>query len=343
MADLIIDGNKVKLGERKKICLQVAKLFDFTEINIPIEVVRGKEHGPTLFVAACIHGDEINSVEIVKRLLRHKSLKKIKGTLIAIPIVNVFGFNDKSRYLPDRRDLNRSFPGSSKGSLASRIAYKFMNEIVKKSDYGIDLHTGAIHRNNLPQVRACLDDPETKSLAEMFNVPVLINSNVRDGSLRQSAQELKIPLLLFEGGEALRFNEKIADAGLQGIISLMCKIGMLDNKFSRPTKKRETFITRASYWVRAPHSGTIILKKKLGDYVKKGQIIGVISDPFGEHKFSVEAHVGGIVIGLITLPLVNNGDAVAHIATFDAAGEIEESINILEDQVRDQDRIKFGT
>ena len=343
MSELVIDGNRIKLGERKRISLAVAKLYDFTEINIPIEVVRGKEKGPTLFVAACIHGDEINSVEIVKRLLSHKVLKKIKGTLIAIPIVNVFGFNDKSRYLPDRRDLNRCFPGSPKGSLASRVAYKFMNEIVKKSDYGIDLHTGAIHRNNLPQVRACLDDPVTKSLAEMFNVPVLINSDVRDGSLREAARELKIPLLLFEGGEALRFNEKIATSGLQGIISIMHKIGMLDKNIRYPIKKRETFVTRDSHWLRAPHSGTIILKKKLGDYVKKGQVVGIISDPFGEHKFKVVTNTDGIVIGLITMPLVNNGDAVAHVATFENAGIVEESINIFEDQLRDQDRIKFGT
>jgi len=332
MSELIIDGNKIALGERKKICLQVAKLYDFTEVNIPIEVIRGKENGPTLFISACLHGDEINSVEIVKRLLNHKFLKNIKGTLIAIPIVNVFGFNDKSRYLPDRRDLNRCFPGAKTGSLASRIAYKFMNEIVSKCDYGIDLHTGAIHRSNLPQIRACLDDEKTKSLAEIFNVPVLINADIRDGSLRQAARELNIPMLLFEGGEALRFNSKIATSGLQGILSLMCKIGMLDNDYCL-IKKKETFIARSSYWIRAPHSGTIILKIKLGDFVKKDQVIGVISDPFGEHKFKVISKVEGIVIGLVTMPLLNNGDAVAHIATFKNAQDVEENINIFEDQL----------
>ncbi|MFT5703508.1 MAG: putative deacylase [Rickettsiales bacterium] len=333
MSNLIIDGNEIKLGERKRISINVATLYDFTEVNIPIEVIRGKEDGPTLFISACIHGDEINSVEIVKRLLSHKSIKNLKGTLIAIPIVNVFGFNDKSRYLPDRRDLNRCFPGTEKGSLASQIAYKFTNEIVKKSDYGIDLHTGAIHRNNLPQIRACLDDPRTKELAQMFNVPVLINSDIRDGSLRQSARELNIPVVLFEGGEALRFNEKIATSALQGILSLMCKIGMLSNNDYRPIKKKETFIARSSYWVRAPHSGTIILKKKLGDYVKKNQLIGIISDPFGQHKFKVTSNYEGIIIGLVTLPLLNNGDAIAHIATFKDAEKVEENINIFEEQI----------
>lgn len=326
MSELIIDNTEIKLGERKRLNIEVAKLYDFTEVNIPIEVIRGKEDGPTLFVSSCIHGDEINSVEIVKRLLNHKLIKEIKGTLIVIPIVNVFGFNDKSRYLPDRRDLNRCFPGSNKGSLASIIAHTFMTEIVSKCDYGVDLHTAAIHRNNLPQVRACLDDEITKSLAEVFNVPVIINSDIRDGSLREAAKDLGIPTLLFEGGEALRFNEKTASIGLQGILSLMNNIGMLSNK-SFPIKKKETFIARSSYWIRAPHSGTIKLKKKLGDFVKKDQIIGIISDPFGKHKFKVTSKYEGIVIGLVTLPLLNNGDAVAHIATFKNAEEVEEIIN----------------
>ncbi len=333
MSKLVIGGKKIKLGERKKVCLEVARLYDFTEVNIPIEVVRGKKEGPTLFISACIHGDEINSVEIVKRLLNHKLLKKIKGTLIAIPIVNVFGFNDKSRYLPDRRDLNRCFPGSEEGSLAARIAHKFMNEIVSKCDYGIDLHTAAIHRNNIPQIRACLDDEETKSLAEVFNVPVMINSDIKDGSLRQAARDLNIPTLLFEGGEALRFDSRIAASALQGILSLMFKIGMLEGNNKYSIKKKETFIARSSYWIRAPHSGTIVLKKKLGDFVKRGQIIGIISDPFGQHEFKVTSKYEGIVIGLVTLPLLNNGDAIAHIATFKDTQEVEENINIFEDQI----------
>jgi len=337
MSKLVIDGNEILLGQRKRISLSVAKLYDFTEVNIPIEVIRGKEEGPTLFVSACIHGDEINSVEIVKRLLNHKALKKIKGTLIAIPIVNVFGFNDKSRYLPDRRDLNRCFPGTEKGSLASRLAYKFTNEIVKKSDYGIDLHTGAIHRNNLPQIRACLDDQRTKELAHMFNVPVLINSDIRDNSLREAARELNIPILLFEGGEALRFDEKIATSALQGILSLMCKIGMLTDKDYSSIKKKESFVARSSYWIRAPHSGTIVLKKKLGDYIKKDQVIGVISDPFGVHKFKITSNYEGIIIGLVTMPLLNDGDAIAHIATFKDAEKVEENINIFDSQIDDID------
>ena len=205
LENLVIDGQTIKPGERKKIFLRIAALYDYTDISIPIEVIRGKVDGPILFISAAIHGDEINGVEIVKRVLKRVSIDKLKGTLIAIPIVNVFGFNNLSRYLPDRRDLNRSFPGQKNGSLASRLASIFMKEIVHKCTHGIDLHTGAVHRTNLPQIRACLDDAATKTLAKSFGVPVVIDSTLRDGSLREAARRKGIPMLLFEGGEALRF------------------------------------------------------------------------------------------------------------------------------------------
>ncbi|HSG06703.1 MAG TPA: succinylglutamate desuccinylase/aspartoacylase family protein, partial [Nitrospiria bacterium] len=209
MDDFTLGGCTLKRGERKRVTLEIARLYDFTETGIPIEVIHGRRPGPVLFICGAIHGDEINGVEIIKRLLGHKSLKKIRGTLIAVPIVNVFGFNTKSRYLPDRRDLNRSFPGSKDGSLASQLAHTFMQEVVSKSTHGIDLHTGAVPRSNLPQVRAFLKDPETERLARAFRVPVIINSNFRDGSLREAARERGIPMLLYEGGEALRFNEPV--------------------------------------------------------------------------------------------------------------------------------------
>jgi len=212
-SDFRIGGVSIKKGERRKIELAVSSLYDGTDLSIPVEVIRGKVDGPVLFISAAIHGDEINGTEIVSRILKNKSLKKLKGTLIAIPVVNIFGFNMLSRYLPDRRDLNRSFPGSTNGSLAARLANVFMKEIVKKSTHGIDLHTGAIHRTNLPQIRASMDDVETKRLAFEFGVPVILNSNFRDGSLREAACSKNIPVLLFEGGEALRFDEKIIQLG----------------------------------------------------------------------------------------------------------------------------------
>lgn len=308
----------VRLGERKKVQIEVASLYDYTKINIPIEVIRGTEPGPVLFVSAAIHGDEINGVEIIKRLLQNRSLNRIKGTLIAIPVVNVFGFNTKSRYLPDRRDLNRCFPGNSKGSLGSRLAKIFMREIVSKCTHGIDLHTGPIHRTNLPQIRACLEDPETDELARCFGVPVILHSKLRDGSLREAAREKKVNTLLFEGGEALRFEEDIIRAGLKGCLSVMRHIGMLPPlKLQKSVQKRKVFAAEYSYWVRAPHSGSFRLTKKLGDLVETGELLAIISDPFGEEPHEVHAETGGIVIGLSTIPLVNRGDAMLHIATFE--------------------------
>jgi len=331
--ELVIGGVSIAPGRRKQIELPIAKLFDYTELTIPVEVVRGKEDGPVLFVSAAIHGDEINGSEAIKRLLgRRKLLSKLKGTLLAVPIINVFGFNQNSRYLPDRRDLNRSFPGSSTGSLAGQVANVFMEEIVSKATHGIDLHTAAIHRTNLPQIRAYLDDRETQRLARAFGVPVVINSNIRDGSLRQSAAEMGIPMLLFEGGEALRYEEKVINSAIRGILSTMASIGMIEGeKVSRKQQNKEVFIARSSHWVRSPHSGSLRVRKQLGKMVKKGDLLGVVSNPFGREKVEVRATKTGIIIGMTMLPLVNKGDAVFHIATFEDSQEVEERVELYEE------------
>lgn len=331
--ELIIGGVSILQGERKQIELNVAKLFDYTSVNIPVAVVRGKEDGPTLFVSAAIHGDEINGIEAIKRLLaKKKLLSKIKGTLIAVPIVNVFGVNRNIRYLPDRRDLNRCFPGSEKSSLGGQIAHIFMSEIVNKCTHGIDLHTAAINRTNLPQIRACLDDDVTKKLAMNFGVPVVLNANLRDGSLRQAAKDLGIPMLLFEGGQALRYEENIIKPTVKGILSVMHSIGMIEgHHVSMKQRKKEVFIARSSHWIRAPHSGSLRVRKKLGSRVTKNEILGILSNPFGEEKIEVKATKTGIIIGMATLPLVNNGDALFHIATFEDAQEVEDRVELFED------------
>ncbi len=321
---LVIGGQSILPGKRKQIELPVAKLFDHTEMTIPVEVIRGKETGPTLFLCAAIHGDEINGIEIIKRVLvRKKLLSTLKGTLIAVPIVNVFGFNRNSRYLPDRRDLNRSFPGSNTGSLAGQIAEIFMKEIVTKSTYGIDLHTAAIHRNNLPQIRACLSDKETERLAHAFGVPVILNADIRDGSLRQAASDKGIPMLLYEAGEALRYDEKAINTGVRGILSVMKSIDMIAGDIDIKQRRKEVFVSHSSHWVRAPHSGSLRVKKHLGSRVKKDELLGIITNPFGRDKVEVRAVKTGIIIGMATLPLVNNGDALFHIATFEDSGAVQ--------------------
>ncbi|MDG1436442.1 MAG: succinylglutamate desuccinylase/aspartoacylase family protein [Rickettsiaceae bacterium] len=320
--DLTIDGVTIKPGQRKRFEMDVAQLFDHTSMTIPVEVIRGKEDGPTIFLSAAIHGDELNGVEVIRRLLSHKKLfSKIKGTIIAVPIVNIFGYNQNTRYLPDRRDLNRSFPGSKQGSLASQIAQKFMTEIVEKCDYGIDLHTGSVHRYNMPQIRVLLDNPETKELAESFGVPVVLSAALREGSLRQAAATKGVKVLVFEGGEALRYDEKIIRSAKNGIIATLCSIGILDKELvsKKLPKNREVFYANSSHWIRAPHSGSLHIRKKIGSKVRKDETLGIISDPFGIKQHYVKSTSTGIVIGIAMMPLVNNGDALFHIATFDDA------------------------
>ncbi len=320
-------------GERKRIDLEVATLYDYTKINIPIEVIRGREEGPTLFISAAIHGDEINGIEIIKRILQNPKINKIRGTLICIPVVNTFGFNNLSRYLPDRRDLNRCFPGSSRGSLGSRVASIFMREIVNKCSHGIDLHTGAIHRSNIPQIRASLDNEATKELAHEFGTPIIINSSLRDGSLREAARKKRVKILLFEGGEALRFEEDVIKSGLKGCLSIMRSIGMLPQKVKKKKKpkKATTYVAESSHWIRAPHSGSVKQIKKLGDEVMVGEILAIISDTFGNNPYNVRAKASGIIIGMSTIPLVNKGDAMVHIALFKDSSQVSDTLQSPDD------------
>ena len=326
-AILKIGGIKVARGERKSFFLDSAALYDYTQLKIPVEVIRGVRPGPVLFISAAVHGDEINGIEVVRKLLKRKALQKINGTLILIPIVNVFGFNYKSRYLPDRRDLNRSFPGKKTGSLASQLAYTFMKEIVSKCTHGIDLHTGANHRTNLPHIRAYLDDRDTRELAKGFGVPVIINSKLRDGSLRESARKKDVKILLFEGGEALRFDDKVIRTAMNGCLSVMKKIGMLNSSLTQKVRPN-VFIAESSFWVRATRSGLASFRKKIGDKVKAGEVLAVISDPFGREKSEVISDEDGILVGSSLIPLVNKGDAMFHIATFHCSLSVKEALTL---------------
>ena len=324
--NFIIADRIIHPGQTVTLDLPITQLYTHTPINLPVHIIHGRKSGPKIFICAAIHGDELNGVEIIHRLLEHKSLQRLRGTLLAVPIVNVHGFITHSRYLPDRRDLNRSFPGSSKGSLAARTAYIFMDQIVKQCDYGIDLHTAAIHRDNLPQIRANLDDDQTLELAREFDVPVLINSDLRDGSLREAAAELDIPMLLYEGGEALRFNEVVIRAGVRGIINVLRKLDMLPASKSRRRKHIDPIIARSSTWMRAPSSGILRTMVKMGARVNKRDLIGVIVDPIGTSKVNIYAPFDGIVIGRSTLPLANEGDALLHIARFGHIDTAEERV-----------------
>ncbi|WP_154222044.1 succinylglutamate desuccinylase/aspartoacylase family protein [Marinicella rhabdoformis] len=327
---LVIGGHDILPGETKKIELPTVRLYTDTSMNIPIYVKRGKKPGPTVFVSAAIHGDELNGIEIISRLIKSKTINSLKGTLIAVPMVNGYGVLNQSRYLPDRRDLNRCFPGSAKGSLAGRIAHLFMQEVVSKSDYGIDLHTGAIHRSNLPQIRANLDDEVTFGLAKAFAVPVLVNSNLRDGSLRQCAAEYGIPMLLYEAGQALRFDELSIKVGVKGITNVLRHLNMLPKLRSKKAPV-EPFVARNSGWVRASDSGFVIHKKELGDRVEEGDVLAEIKKPLGDVSSYIHSHADGIIIGKQNIPLVQEGEAVYHIAYFSKPRKVEASIENMQD------------
>ncbi|MDX1431801.1 MAG: succinylglutamate desuccinylase/aspartoacylase family protein [Gammaproteobacteria bacterium] len=322
-----INGRTLAPGTRETVELPLGHLYTHAPMSMPVHVVHGKRAGPTLFVCAAVHGDELNGIEIIRRLLRRRALARLRGTLIAAPMVNVYGVIQQSRYLPDRRDLNRSFPGSERGSLAARLADLFMNEIVERCTHGIDLHTAARHRVNLPQIRGNLDDAQTLGLARSFGVPVLINSVMRDGSLRAAAAARGIPMLLYEAGEALRFDELSIRAGVQGILNVMRALEMLAPARGRRSETaKEPYVARSSAWVRAPEGGIFRGAVPLGAYVARGDVLGYIADPFGDHESAVIAPSLGIVIGRSNLPLVHQGEALFHLASFEESREVAEHV-----------------
>lgn len=312
--EVIVGGASIAPGERRIIHIPVAPMYTHDTLSITVQAVRGRRPGPTLFISAAIHGDEINGVEIIRRLLQHRALAKIRGTLLAIPIVNVYGFANHSRYLPDGRDLNRSFPGSATGSLTGRLAHTFIREIVNNSTHGIDLHTGARHRSNFPQIRAALEDAETLRMTEAFGVPLAIQASVRDGSLRQCAAECGVPVILYEAGEALRFEELYIRAGVKGVLNVMRAIGML--RESRGRAAPRPIVSEHTQWLRAPGSGVLRTLVALGAKVNAGQTLAVVADPLGAGETAIVAPQDGVVIGRTNLPLVYEGDATFHIAYY---------------------------
>lgn len=331
MDDLFIASHKIEKGKTYKLELPLVSLYTSSDIKIPVFVRRGRAKGPTMFISAAIHGDELNGVEIISRIINHASMKSIKGTLICVPFVNAYGVLNQTRYMPDRRDLNRCFPGTSRGSLAARVAHTFFHEIVKKCDYGIDLHTGAIHRSNLPQIRANLKDEETLEMAKAFNVPVIMNSDLRDGSLREAAVEHGVRILLYEAGEALRFDDVSIKAGVRGIFNVLRTLKMLPERKSTKAKaKTVPYIAQDSNWVRAPASGFVVHHKNLGDQVNDGEVLASIKNPFGVVEAKIEATETGVIIGKQNIPLVHEGEAVYHIAYFKKVEKVIESVEAME-------------
>ncbi len=314
---LQIGNVTVSPGQHQQIDLPVARLPTQTMLSLPITVMNGTQSGPSLWLSAAIHGDEINGVDIIRQVLAQVNPETLQGRLLAVPIVNVFGFIEQSRYLPDRRDLNRSFPGSARGSLAGRLAHLFMKEVVSHCTHGIDLHTASNHRTNWPQIRANLEDPETYRCAKAFNAPLMLQANTRDGSLRHAAAQQGISVLLYEAGEALRFEPHAIQVGVTGILQVMTRLGMLPEQPNPVIPKPDQSLElKESRWVRASRSGILHKHVELGQHVTKKQYIGFISDTLGQTSIKVYAPYAGVVIGYTQNPLVNQGDGIFHIARF---------------------------
>lgn len=309
---LVVAGHVCPAGSRARFEIPVARLQTGGDASLPVCVLHGARPGPTIWMNAAIHGDELNGVEIIRQVLAQLQPKALSGSLIAVPIVNVFGFLSQSRYLPDRRDLNRSFPGSPRGSLASRLAYMFVTEVVERCTIGLDFHTGSDARTNLPQIRADLGDPETRRLAEAFAAPVTLGAGLRDGSLRKVAHRSGAKVLLYEAGEPLRFGKDAIDTGLWGALRVMEALGMIEDA---PQATVPTQYFEGSKWVRASRSGLFHLTAELGSSVAKGEPVGFLTLPDEAGRSHVKSPAAGVVIGHVTNPLVFQGDALVHVTT----------------------------
>jgi predicted deacylase len=315
-----IGGQQVSAGTRALVDLPVSKLSNHTPVTLPVHVIHGREGGQSMFVSAAVHGDELNGVEIIRRVLRFVDPATLRGTLMCVPIVNAYGFIGRSRYLPDRRDLNRSFPGSATGSLAARLAHILLSEVILRSHFGVDLHTAAVHRVNLPQIRADFAErPGCRALADTFGAPVVLASPERDGSLRAAAGLAGVDVLVYEGGEGLRFDEFAIKAGVDGIAKIMMSRGLLElpgGQIDEPEKdmRRGPVFADASKWVRAPDGGVFRSARRIGQAVSEGDLLGCVANPYDDSEMEVRAPNRGVIIGATTLPIVNMGDALFHIA-----------------------------
>ena len=308
---MFINDTEIEPGETKRINVNISRLPSRSPIDIAITVSRSMKPGPTVLLMGGLHGDEINGIEIVRRIIENEYNVPTAGTVICIPIINIYGFIHTSRYVPDGKDVNRSFPGSKNGSLASRVAYYLMHDILPKLDFGIDFHTGGDDRTNFPQVRCMMDDPVNQELARAFHAPFTINAPYRPKSLRQAAAKMGKHILVYEGGESSRFDEFAIREGVNGTMRFLGHLGMTAHELEIPTLKNQ--VIAHSSWIRTKASGLFQSAVTSGQKVSKNQVLGHITDPFGEFKVPIKAPYGGFVIGLNNDPILHLGDAVVHL------------------------------
>ncbi|MFO7257457.1 MAG: M14 family metallopeptidase [Bacteroidota bacterium] len=307
---MMLNGTRILPGEEKKVSIGIATLPSRSALEINITVSRSEKEGPVLLLMGAMHGDEINGTEVVRRLIESQQHRPTRGTTICIPIINIYGFISSSRYVPDGKDVNRSFPGNPHGSLASRVAHYLTRDIIPKIDYGIDFHTGGAARVNYPQIRGVLSDPDVLTMARAFNAPFAIDARFRPGSLRQWAARQGRKILVYEGGESGRFDEFAINEGIQGTLRLMHHLNMRDDA---PPAASPLRIIRHTSWVRAAYSGIFLTSVSPGQAITKGQELGTLNDPYGDFRLPIRSTTAGFVIGLNQNPVVHQGDALMHI------------------------------
>ena len=313
---LEIVGVKVALGKSATVTFEVAKLHTRNTLDVPIIIERSKKPGPTVLITAGIHGDEINGVEIVRQIIAKGINKPKKGTIICVPVINVFGFLNMDRLFPDGRDLNRVFPGSANGSLASRVAHFVMTEIVPHADFVMDFHTGGADRFNAAQIRVIKDNPRLTELAHVFGAPFIFYSDNINKSFRNACQKRGAPMLLFEGGKSFNIDNTITNTAVNGVKRVLYHLEMLNTKFKVSKPKTEAIVINKSKWLRAKFSGMFKVTVAINTYVKKGDILGNITDPYGSFNHFVKAPTAGYIFNVNESPIIYQGDAIFHISEF---------------------------
>jgi len=328
-----IGGHHVPACSSSDISIPITTLATGYSSMLSVRVFHGAEPGPTVFVSGAVHGDEIVGTAVIQHLAQQIDPSRLSGTVLLVPVTNIFGFLNRSRYLPDRRDLNRSFPGSVSGSLASQLAQVFFSEVVQRASLGIDIHTAAVHRYNLPQIRIDKGNPRLVELAMAFGAPVIIESPLREGSLRSKAKEEGVDMLLLEAGKALRFDNLSIETGVAGVLRVLAHLGMIDADdrlagVSVPARSNK------STWVRSTRGGVAHPAKTSGDPVRKGDLLATVAGLLGEEPEAVISPIDGIIIGHATLPVVHQGDALFHIAEVSHPEQVGAQIDSIKEAIR---------
>ncbi len=342
-APFAFGGETIPAGHERLVHLPISRMSTGTPVAVPVRVIHGADEGPVVFVSAAIHGDEIIGTEIIRRLRKKLGARKVAGTVLLVPVVNILGFLNHDRYLPDRRDLNRSFPGTSKGSLAAQLANRFSRDIIARCSLGIDIHSAAADRYNLPQIRIAGGDPHLLELALAFGAPVVIEAELRDGSMREYARSKGVDMLLLEAGEASRIDEFSVRVGLAGVMRVLAKLGMIADA-DIPGTPAVSARAKRSFWLRAPMGGVARLHRVSGAQIKAGERLGMVGDVLGEKSLPLISPSDGIIIGHANLPVVNQGDALLHIAEVEQYDSADEAIaaishSLMNDALLDEDEV----